>query len=93
MHAGGWSLFRFQTSRARVLEITEALRSTWNAWAQSAIMLNLKSENFGENLKIHVGGDDKQQSQFALPYKAELPDKSSSLWVCIKKFDPGHSFW
>ena len=28
---------------------------------------NLKSEIFGENLKIHAGGDDKLRIQFAWP--------------------------
>ena len=30
----------------------------------------LKSENFGENLKIHAGGDDKLRIQFAPPNAA-----------------------
>ena len=30
-------------------------------------VLDLKSENFWENLKIHAGGDDKLRIQFAPP--------------------------
>ena len=30
-------------------------------------VLHLKSEKFGENLKIHAGGDDKLRVQFAPP--------------------------
>ena len=33
-------------------------------------VLHLKSENFGENLKIHAGGDDKLRIQFAPPNAA-----------------------
>ena len=38
--------------------------------AQACIftVLDLKSENFRENLKIHAGGDDKLRIQFAPPY-------------------------
>ena len=41
-------------------------------------VLHLKSENFGENLKIHAGGDDKLRIQFAPPY---------SLKTCTQEFD------
>ena len=35
-------------------------------------VLHLKSDNFGENLKIHVGSDDKLRIQFAPPKHYKL---------------------
>ena len=53
------------------LEIVEALPSNYSARGGGATVLHLKSETFGENLKIHAGGDDKLRIQFAPP-KANL---------------------
>ena len=55
-------------------EITDAppLISVIGGWGSKCYMfavLNLKSENFWEYLKIHAGSDDKQRIQFALPNK------------------------
>ena len=75
MVKSGWSFFRFQTSRDRVLEsYAQTLKSLrppplismiggWGSKCYNNIIfteLNLKSE-----IKIHMGVDDKQ---FALPY-------------------------
>ena len=37
----------------------------WGSKCRMFTVLDMKSEIFGENLKIHAGGDDKQQIQFA----------------------------
>ena len=76
LHAGGRSLFRFQTSREaksssrspephpliRALEMVEC-----GPRYCIFTVLDLKSEKFWENLKIHAGGDDKLRIQFAPP--------------------------
>ena len=58
-------------------------------------VLNMKSENFGENLKIHAGGDDKQRIQFASPYGTSIEQESvhtgmhaGPLQVVSDKMDP-----
>ena len=79
LHAGGRSLFRFQTSK-RVPE-TLGLNSRSSRPRPSIATLegagpkchivgvyNLKYEKFWENLKIHAGGDGKLRIQFAWPY-------------------------
>ena len=39
----------------------------WGSKCHMFTVLNMKSEIFGENLKIQAGSDDKQQIQFAPP--------------------------
>ena len=50
--------------------------------AQACIftVLDLKSENFWENLKIHAGGDDKLRIQFAPPNAAWARVDDSNLY-------------
>jgi hypothetical protein len=68
-------LFRFQSTRNAKLELAIAEATPFNCSARGGgtkaayivTVFNLKSEIFLENLKIHVGGDDKLQLQFASP--------------------------
>ena len=70
LHAGGRSLFRFQTNRETIGWLCSSSRSPEPRplikaleWVRPKdcifIVLDLKSENFWQNLKIHAGGDDK----------------------------------
>ena len=66
LHAGGRSLFRFQTSREtrmpmRSPEPRPLIRALDWVRPKDCIftVLDLKSEIFWQNLKIHAGGDDK----------------------------------
>ena len=82
LYAGGRSLFRFQTSRETSRERLGWLCSSSRSpeprpliraleWVQPKdcifTILDLKSEKFWQNLKIHAGGDDKLWIQFAPP--------------------------
>ena len=70
LHAGGRSLFRFQSNRETIGWLCSSSRSPEPRpliraleWVRPKdcifTVLDLKSENFWQNLKIHAGGDDK----------------------------------